>query len=305
MDGEQAPAATDLVELVDVESELDDESEFDDSEDDYSDLGQGDDETAAARDESLPERGCQHYRRGCKLVAPCCGEAFWCRFCHDAAKEEGEQAAGAVPHKLDRHAVTQVECGSCNLRQPVAQVCTNKSCGISFGNYFCRICNFFDDDLEKEPFHCIGCGICRVGGRDKFFHCDTCGCCYAVELRNNHRCIQGSMHQNCPVCQENLFNSTSECRVLRCGHTMHRDCLRALVSKAHLARCPLCAVSITDSMAAWAQMDADIARSIMPEEYRDQSVAVLCNDCHATGTTAFHVLGLKCLACGSYNTRRT
>ena len=24
---------------------------------------------------------------------------------------------------------------------------------------------------------------------------------------------QGSMHQNCPVCQENLFNSTSECRV--------------------------------------------------------------------------------------------
>jgi len=40
MDGEQAPAATDLVELVDVESELDDESEFDDSEDDYSDLGQ-------------------------------------------------------------------------------------------------------------------------------------------------------------------------------------------------------------------------------------------------------------------------
>ena len=37
------------------------------------------------------------------------------------------------------------------------------------------------------------------------------------------------MHQNCPVCQENLFNSTSECRVLRCGHTMHRHCLRALV----------------------------------------------------------------------------
>jgi len=142
MDGEQAPAPTDLVELVDVESELDDESESDDSEDDYSDLGQGDDETAAARDESLPERGCQHYRRGCKLVAPCCGEAFWCRFCHDAAKEEGEQAAGAVPHKLDRHAVTQVECGSCGLRQPVAQVCTNESCGISFGNYFCSICNF-------------------------------------------------------------------------------------------------------------------------------------------------------------------
>ena len=157
MDGEQAPAATDLVELVDVESELDDESEFDDSKDDYSGLGQGDDETAAARDESLPERGCQHYRRGCKLVAPCCGEAFWCRFCHDAAKEEGEQAAGAVPHKLDRHAVTQVECGSCGLRQPVAQVCTNESCGISFGNYFCRIGNFlFLSPLTGLSFPSLG-----------------------------------------------------------------------------------------------------------------------------------------------------
>jgi len=82
---------------------------------------------------------------------------------------------------------------------------------------------------------------CRVGGRDKFFHCDTCGCCYAVELRNNHRCIQGSMHQNCPVCQENLFNSTSECRVLRCGHTMHRDCLRALVP---LLTCCLCFLAL-------------------------------------------------------------
>jgi hypothetical protein len=84
--------------------------------------------------------------------------------------------------------------------------------------------------------------------------------------------LAGSMHQNCPVCQENLFNSTSECRVLRCGHTMHRDCLRALVNRAQLARCPLCAVSITESAAIWAQMDSDIARSVMPEEYRDVTV---------------------------------
>ncbi len=89
----------------------------------------------------------------------------------------------------------------------------------------------------------------------------------------------GSMHQNCPVCQENLFNSTSECRVLRCGHTMHRDCLRALVSRAQLARCPLCAVSITESAATWAQMDADIARSVMPEEYRDLEVPEEARSC--------------------------
>ena len=92
------------------------------------------------------------------------------------------------------------------------------------------------------------------------------------------------MHQNCPVCQENLFNSTSECRVLRCGHTMHRDCLRALVGRAQLARCPLCAVSITESAAIWAQMDSDIARSVMPEEYRDVTVRLLfrCHDSRAS-----------------------
>ena len=104
-------------------------------------------------------RGCQHYRRGCKLISPCCGEAFWCRFCHDAAKD-GPSANGN-PHKLDRHAVREVECCVCRLSQPVAQRCINPECGNLFGNYFCRICNFFDDDLSKEPFHCNGCGICR------------------------------------------------------------------------------------------------------------------------------------------------
>ncbi len=31
--------------------------------------------------------------------------------------------------------------------------------------------HFADDDTTKEQFHCDDCGICRVGGRSKFFHC--------------------------------------------------------------------------------------------------------------------------------------
>lgn len=27
--------------------------------------------------------GCQHYRRKCALVAPCCSKVFTCRLCHD------------------------------------------------------------------------------------------------------------------------------------------------------------------------------------------------------------------------------
>lgn len=29
---------------------------------------------------------------------------------------------------------------------------------------------------------------------------------------------------------------------------------------------------------------------------------VICNDCQAHCTVAFHVLGMKCSSCGSYNT---
>lgn len=29
--------------------------------------------------------------------------------------------------------------------------------------------------IRKKQFHCDECGICRVGGRDKFFHCSQCG----------------------------------------------------------------------------------------------------------------------------------
>jgi len=30
-------------------------------------------------------------------------------------------------------------------------------------------------------------GICRVGGRDKFFHCQTCDMCLPKKLENQHR----------------------------------------------------------------------------------------------------------------------
>lgn len=46
-----------------------------DSEDSYETVQEGGEDAAA----SIPDFGCEHYRRKCKLIAPCCGEAFWCR----------------------------------------------------------------------------------------------------------------------------------------------------------------------------------------------------------------------------------
>jgi hypothetical protein len=39
---------------------------------------------------------------------------------------------------------------------------------INTGKYFCSICNFWDHRLERSYFHCHGCGMCRVGGQEKY-----------------------------------------------------------------------------------------------------------------------------------------
>ena len=102
-------------------------------------------------------------------------------------------------------------------------------------------------------YHCDQCGICRVGGRENFFHCERCGCCYAKSLQvcacpgmvhaqpttqrdqggvqGKHKCVEGSMQHDCAVCLEFLFNSTAPISVLKCGHTIHSQCLEARVSE--------------------------------------------------------------------------
>ena len=92
-------------------------------------------------------------------------------------------------------------------------------------------------------------------------------------------------------------------QVLRCGHTIHRKCLESYSAHGGYT-CPLCNASVCDMRAAWLYLDEEIRQTPMPEEYAETRVAMLCNDCHAQGEAAFHALGLKCDACGSYNTRR-
>ncbi|KAF8062955.1 RZPF34 [Scenedesmus sp. PABB004] len=249
------------------------------------------------------QHGCEHYRRRCKLVAPCCGEVFWCRHCHNVAKDDSEQDP-AKRHTLDRKLVAEVVCALCGVRQPVAAGCA--ACGAAFGRYACLKCNFWDDTVAKQQFHCDECGICRVGGRANFFHCATCNCCYSVSLRGSHVCVSNSMHQNCPVCVEFLFDSIRPIAVLACGHTIHQECHRDLMAHNTIT-CPLCLKCILgpdDQARMWRYLDQQVADTPMPEEYRHVRVSVLCNDCGHRGEAAFHVVGHKCSGCGGYNTRR-
>eukprot|EP00890_Picochlorum_soloecismus_P005086 jgi/Picsp_1/5579/NSC_02938-R1_ring finger and chy zinc finger domain-containing protein 1 len=51
--------------------------------------------------------GCKHYRRRVKFVAPCCGEVFACRHCHNEAKQQMEEDP-AKQHELDRKGIKEV-----------------------------------------------------------------------------------------------------------------------------------------------------------------------------------------------------
>lgn len=94
--------------------------------------------------------GCRHYHRSAALVAPCCGEEFVCRLCHDEAVPD---------HKLDRFAVRDMRCMVCGVRQGVGAACT--ACGASMARYYCSICHLFDDDPHRDIYHCPFCNFCR------------------------------------------------------------------------------------------------------------------------------------------------
>jgi RING finger/CHY zinc finger protein 1 len=210
-----------------------------------------------------------------------------------------------TPHVLDRkRGVSEVVCALCATRQKPSATCS--ACGVLFGEYSCLACNFFDDDLSKGHFHCDACGICRVGGRDNFFHCSTCNACYTVKIQGNHTCVSDSMAGNCPVCCDALFDSLTGVIVLRCGHTIHRACLDELIEHGSY-QCPSCSRSLVPNehmQARWDVLDAAVAQTPMPTELASSTVMIMCNDCNKRCTTNFHVLGHKCSACGSYNTRR-
>ncbi|KAL6614604.1 hypothetical protein ACP70R_036874 [Stipagrostis hirtigluma subsp. patula] len=223
-------------------------------------------------EKGIMQYGCAHYRRRCRIRAPCCNEIFDCRHCHNEAKELNSIRTDTMKrHELPRHEVQQVICSLCGTEQEVRQVCIN--CGVCMGKYFCGVCKLFDDDVSKQQYHCNGCGICRIGGRENFFHCSKCGCCYSTVLKNSHPCVEGAMHHDCPICFEYLFESTNDVSVLPCGHTIHVKCLKEMEEHCQFA-CPLCSKSVCDMSKAWERLDMELAS--ISDSCDDKMVRILC-----------------------------
>ncbi|ONL98038.1 E3 ubiquitin-protein ligase MIEL1 [Zea mays] len=130
--------------------------------------------------------GCKHYRRRCRIRAPCCGDVFHCRHCHNESTKDG--------HELDRHDVQSVICLVCDTEQPV----------------------------DKEQFHCDDCGICRcvrasplvtsaaaVGARQYLFdslrETSVLRCGHTMHLQCFHEMLKHDKF-SCPICATPIFD---------------------------------------------------------------------------------------------------
>uniref|UniRef100_A0A336LJE5 CSON006376 protein n=3 Tax=Culicoides sonorensis TaxID=179676 RepID=A0A336LJE5_CULSO len=219
--------------------------------------------------------GCVHYKRRAKFVTPCCKKIYSCRYCHDENEE----------HYFNRKTVSELICTECNTRQKVQANCCNPECGVRFGKYTCLICNLFDDE-DKSQFHCYLCGICRVGGRGRFFHCKVCNMCLPMQLKVvGHRCVENVSRSNCPVCLEDIHTSRIPCHIPACSHLIHKTCFEELLSSGHYA-CPTCQSSMLDMKQLWEYLDSEILATPMPKEYENYFVDILCKDCHKPSTSS-------------------
>ena len=243
--------------------------------------------------------GCKHYRRKCRIVAPCCNTVYTCRRCHDEDISEryvSSMDPDADNHKIDRYKITEVVCMICEKRQPKSQYCI--SCNTCFGAHYCAKCNLWDDE-DRGLNHCDKCGNCRVYGKEgeKYYHCDVCGVC---RRDGDHICINIT-EATCPICMESIKEGVS-INQLRCGHWLHTECLESYMETS--LRCPICLKSMCELPLTNLILDAEVSLTPMPDELTHIKIKVLCNDCHEKSEVNFHIVGLKCSACGSYNTRR-
>ncbi|KAI1366124.1 hypothetical protein F5Y08DRAFT_156325 [Xylaria arbuscula] len=234
--------------------------------------------------------GCEHYRRNVKLQCSTCSRWYTCRFCHDNAEN----------HSLIRKETRNMLCMLCGTAQKASQTCV--SCEAQASRYYCDICKLWNDDPEKPCYHCTDCGICRIGhgiGKD-FYHCKKCCACIAISTQMDHKCIERAIDCDCPICGDYMFTSPKPVCFMRCGHSIHRDCLDAHQKTSY--KCPICNKSLANMESQFRSLDLSIQAQPMPEEFSGARAIVLCHDCSAKSSTLYHWLGLKCGVCQSYNT---
>lgn len=166
------------------------------------------------------------------IQTPCCNKVYTCRFCHDE-KEEHTLNRKNVDEIMcsicETKQPVQQSCSNCGILfgQVIRllffyvkffKINTYQSC-LSLFSIFVESVSwlmmktkssitvkdaviwfyFFNLIWLNLLFKLITClitllGICRVGGRDKFFHCEKCDMCLPKKLENQHRVLKISLY---------------------------------------------------------------------------------------------------------------
>ncbi|CAB4009661.1 RING finger and CHY zinc finger domain-containing 1 [Paramuricea clavata] len=158
---------------------------------------------------------CSHYKRHCYVKFECCNSFWPCHRCHNNQSTCGRK-------KLKSRDTQMLKCVYCSKVQQFGHSCCD--CGAKFSAYYCGLCKHLTGK-DDNPYHCVKCGICRIHG-DRSFHCDVCGVCLDVQLRGNHKCREGSAHDECCICLEDAFTG---CQILPCSHKVHKECATQMI----------------------------------------------------------------------------
>lgn len=97
-----------------------------------------------------------------------------------------------------------------------------------------------------------------------------------------------------------MFTSPKRVVFMVCGHSIHKKCYEQHMRASY--KCPICNKSLVNMETQFRNLDLAIINQPMPPDFRDTKAKILCNDCSARSTVAYHWLGLKCSICRSYNT---
>ena len=224
--------------------------------------------------------------RKCRIIAFCCGELFCCRICHDENSD----------HLIDRFKTTTIVCKVCETEQKVNSECS--SCMIKFDVNFCPKCNLWS---SKDIFHCSDCGICRIGIASDYDHCFNCNICCV----DDHNCtkVKLSLDESCSICCENLKNSLNSVVSIPCGHYLHRICLLESIDNGNIG-CPLCKKSVGNFSEQWNLLREEKKRITIEDPELAKPTKIMCNDCGHQTTVIWHIVGLECPDCNSFNTAK-
>ncbi|KAK6129726.1 hypothetical protein DH2020_036527 [Rehmannia glutinosa] len=209
-------------------------------------------------DKGYLEYGCSHYRRRCRIRAPCCNEIFSCRHCHNDAKNS-ICVDQKLRHDVPRHLVEKVNF----YCDPTHSVASDLVLIVSSFNKFAKIVVYAWEGTFVEFASCLM--MIHLNSSIIVMAVAFAGCCYSVLLKSTHPCVERAMHQDCPVCFEYLFESRNDVIALPCGHTIHKACLKEMQEHYQYA-CPICSKSVCDMSKVWEKFDMEIAATPMPPD---------------------------------------